>query len=189
MAQAELMRKAMADSLKVHLRKTPFSKITVDDICESAGIGRRSFYRYFKDKYDLLNWLYDNEFCSKLPKSPDKTIWDYFPAICRHLYNDREFFVNAFSVTGQNSFRDYCSDLLYPLLMNDFGEVFTSEAEAHFAIKRITEASFDGFQWWLSQEPCMPPEEYAEYARGVFTRVARGIADIDKRRLPLSDSR
>ena len=56
--------------LKVHLRKTPFSKITVDDICESAGIGRRSFYRYFKDKYDLLNWLYDHDFCSTLEKIP-----------------------------------------------------------------------------------------------------------------------
>ncbi len=180
MSQALIMKKAMADALKVHLRKRAFSKITVDDICITADVGRRSFYRYFKDKYELLNWLYEYEFCDSVEKSPDKTIWDYFPDICRHLYSDRAFFVNAFSVTGQNSFRDFCNSRLYPLLMNDFGAVFHSEAEAQFVIKHITDATFDGFQWWLSREPCMPPEEYAAYAQSVFTRVARGIADIDK---------
>lgn len=175
------MKKALAEALKVHLRKRPFSKITVDNICETADISRRSFYRYFKDKYELLNWLYEYEFCDTVEESPDKTIWDYFPDICRHLYSDREFYLHAFSVTGQNSFRDLCTDRLYPLLMNDFGKVFSNDAEARFVIKRLTDASFDGFQWWLAQEPCMPPDEYADYARGVFTKVAQGIADIDKR--------
>lgn len=177
-----IMKKALAEALKVHLRKKEFSAITVDEICTTADISRRSFYRYFKDKYELLNWLYEYEFCNNVIRSPDKTIWDYFPDICRHLYSDRKFYLHAFSVTGQNSFRDFCNDKLYPLLMNDFGNVFSSEPEARFVIKRITDAAFDGFQWWLAQEPCMPPDEYADYASGVFTKVAQGMAYIGKRR-------
>ena len=181
-SQAILVKKALAEGLKVHLRKRPFSKITVEDICAASGVSRRSFYRQFQDKYELLNWLYDYEFCRFADERDYHTIWDYYPDICCHLYSDRAFFVNAFSVTGQNSFRDFCNDKLYPILMRDFGYVFPDEATARFVIKRITDASFDGFQWWLGQEPCMPPEQYAAFSRRIFTDVARGIAEIDTRK-------
>lgn len=181
MSQAILVKKALAEGLKVHLRKRPFSKITVEDICAASGVSRRSFYRQFQDKYELLNWLYDYEFCQLAEERGYHTIWDYYPDICRHLYSDREFFRNAFSVTGQNSFRDFCNDKLYPILMRDFGYVFPDEAAARFVIKRITDASFDGFQWWLGQDPCMLPEQYAAFSRRIFTDVARGIAEIDTR--------
>ena len=36
------------------LEKVPFSKMTVDQICKEALLHRSSFYRYFRDKYDLL---------------------------------------------------------------------------------------------------------------------------------------
>jgi len=180
MASGILTKKALAEGLKHYLRKMPFSKITVDDICEAADVSRRNFYRHFKDKYELLNWLYDYEFCSTVDEREDKTIWDYFPEICRHLYSDRVFYLNAFSVTGQNSFRDFCTEKLYPLLMHDFGDVFENEDVAHFVIGRLTNASFDGFQWWLTQEPCMPPDEYAAFAQHVITGVAKGIVEIKK---------
>lgn len=34
-----------------------FDKITIKDICSEALIGRSTFYRYYEDKYDLLNKL------------------------------------------------------------------------------------------------------------------------------------
>ncbi|RFU68552.1 TetR/AcrR family transcriptional regulator [Bacillus sp. V59.32b] len=37
------------------LHQRPFSEITVQDICDAALIHRSTFYRYFEDKYDLLN--------------------------------------------------------------------------------------------------------------------------------------
>ncbi len=59
------MKKSVAESLKVCLQKKPFSKITVDDIRDTAGVGRCSFHRHFKDKHELLNRLYDFGFCAK----------------------------------------------------------------------------------------------------------------------------
>ena len=178
MPSSGVMKHALAEGLKKLLRKNKFEDITVADICEASEISRRSFYRYFQDKYELLNWLYDDEFCSTVDESPNKTIWDYYPEICRHLYSDREFFLHAFSFTGQNSFREFCTSKLYPLLMNDFGHVFPNEEVAHFVIDRVTNASFDGFQWWLKQDPCMPPDQYAAFSQKIFSDVAKGIASI-----------
>lgn len=42
---------ALLDALK----KLPFQKITVDVLCRSAMINRSTFYKYYIDKYDLLD--------------------------------------------------------------------------------------------------------------------------------------
>ena len=38
-------------------KSTPFEKMTVSSICEAAGINRQTFYRHFKDKYDVSSWF------------------------------------------------------------------------------------------------------------------------------------
>ncbi|MBO7689481.1 MAG: helix-turn-helix transcriptional regulator, partial [Clostridia bacterium] len=40
------------------VEKVGFSKITVSMLCEEAGVSRATFYRYFKDKYDVMNYNY-----------------------------------------------------------------------------------------------------------------------------------
>lgn len=37
----------------------PFSAMTVDDVCARAGVSRSSFYRAFRDKYDIAVWYQD----------------------------------------------------------------------------------------------------------------------------------
>ena len=40
----------------------PYAEITVKDICQKAGIPRRTFYRYFESKEDVLDSLIDELF-------------------------------------------------------------------------------------------------------------------------------
>ena len=49
----------LADSIKECMKTTPVDKITVKDIVERCGLTRQTFYRNFKDKYDLINWYFD----------------------------------------------------------------------------------------------------------------------------------
>lgn len=42
-------------SLLNNLEKFPFQKITIDMICKDAMINRSTFYKYYADKYDLLD--------------------------------------------------------------------------------------------------------------------------------------
>ena len=43
------------DALLKNLETTPLAKITVDTICKEADINRSTFYKYYTDKYDLLD--------------------------------------------------------------------------------------------------------------------------------------
>lgn len=38
------------------VQKKNFDKITIENICQEAEVGRTTFYRYFTDKYDLLDY-------------------------------------------------------------------------------------------------------------------------------------
>ena len=46
-------------SLLDSLRSCPFQKITVDMLCKNALINRSTFYKYYLDKYDLLDKYID----------------------------------------------------------------------------------------------------------------------------------
>ncbi len=172
MAEKEKIRQILADSLKKIMRKVPFAKISIMDICEEAGTSRRNFYRYFPDKYALLNWIYLQELGNQFPKDDSMLIHDYVPFICKIVYEDRAFYANAFSVSGQNSFRSYCKERMYPKFMHDYGDVFLSDVSASFYVDHITEAIFDRIVMWLKSEPCMPPEEFANYMIESSAKVA-----------------
>lgn len=43
------------EALVENLRENEFRKITVDMICRSAMINRSTFYKYYRDKYELLD--------------------------------------------------------------------------------------------------------------------------------------
>lgn len=49
----------LAASIKECMKTTPVDRITVKDIVEGCGLTRQTFYRNFKDKYDLINWYFD----------------------------------------------------------------------------------------------------------------------------------
>lgn len=47
------------EALLTNLKKKSIQKITVDMLCETALINRSTFYKYYQDKYDLLDKYLD----------------------------------------------------------------------------------------------------------------------------------
>ena len=47
-------KRVLASAMITLLERVPFSKITVNDLCEEAMISRSTFYLHFEDKYRLL---------------------------------------------------------------------------------------------------------------------------------------
>ena len=58
-ADSNLTKRALAAAMKELMEQMPFSKISVSDIAEQCGMNRKSFYYHFKDKYDLVNWHFE----------------------------------------------------------------------------------------------------------------------------------
>ena len=58
MPDANITKSALARALKRLMAEKDFQKISVTDICEKCGMNRKSFYYHFKDKYDLMAWMF-----------------------------------------------------------------------------------------------------------------------------------
>ena len=70
MADSNTTKRMLAQTLKQQMAHMPFSKIRVSEICAACGVSRKSFYYHFRDKYDLVDWIFRSEFISKV--RPDR---------------------------------------------------------------------------------------------------------------------
>ncbi|MGN3995039.1 fatty acid efflux pump transcriptional regulator FarR, partial [Staphylococcus aureus] len=52
-------KKALSSSLLQLLEQQLFQTITVNLICDNALVHRTTFYKHFYDKYDLLEYLFN----------------------------------------------------------------------------------------------------------------------------------
>ena len=89
MADSNITKRALATSLKELMAEQPFDKINVAQICERCNMNRKSFYYHFKDKYDLVNWIFDTEFIALLKNenlsTNYKERWAFIEKTCRYF--------------------------------------------------------------------------------------------------------
>jgi len=100
-------KKKLAESMEELLLTKRFDEITVQDICEKSDICRTTFYRHFRDKYDLVGYIFDGE--NIIIKNKCRTTESFFAEIKEYLdflYNKKELSEKAFEYIGQNSLMD-----------------------------------------------------------------------------------
>lgn len=120
------VKKLLADALIELSDEKPLSKITVCDIVTRAGTGRQTFYNHFKDKNDLIYWI----FCKTL--GGERTIMNTSGcfAYLSHLYSEaqhnRNFFRQACAMDGQNSLSEAIYNQTYTYyknyIINNYGK-------------------------------------------------------------------
>lgn len=160
MADSNITKRAMAAALKELMEEKLFSKISVGEICETCGMNRKSFYYHFKDKYDLVNWIFDTEFLSVIQKQGASSAWELLEALCAYFYQNRSFYRKALSMEGQNSFSRHFRDLLYTPLRPRIQEITGVEQANDFQANFFSDAAVMTFQRWLLDKNCLPPEEF-----------------------------
>ncbi|MBQ2755120.1 MAG: TetR family transcriptional regulator [Oscillospiraceae bacterium] len=90
-----------------------FHKISVDMIMQEAGVSRSTFYRYFKDKYDVMNANYKMALDYYIQPEQSKNYRD----LCYHLFDhgqrNLKIFRRALESTGFNSLSNFIYEYSY----------------------------------------------------------------------------
>lgn len=55
--QAELTRQKLTESIMILMDTTSYHQLTVDQICQHAGVSKGTFYHYFTSKRDILTHI------------------------------------------------------------------------------------------------------------------------------------
>lgn len=114
-----MTKSLISDSLKTLMQSHPFEKITIKMITDAAGVIRPTFYNYFCDKYEVLEWIFVDEVIEKVQALFEQKMYqEGIKMIFVCMKNDNKFYKRAFEVTGQNSFEDIAQKHLYDLFLS-----------------------------------------------------------------------
>jgi AcrR family transcriptional regulator len=147
-------------------KKHNINDITVQQIVDNCGASRSSFYRCFRDKYDLMVWVYGKELDKIVRALPNP--WSYKDItfeIVALLKSKQQYFVGIAKVKAQNSFqefiREYGARYLYAQIKQLLGAKELSKEYRYSA-----QASCAGFTYilieWLKRDCDTPVAELAQ---------------------------
>lgn len=89
------------------LREIPFEKITVSMIAERSGVSKPTFYRYFLDKYDVVNYSYKKNLDKWVSKNVCNSWREFYVKMYEASLIDSKLLKNAYSAAGINSYKEF----------------------------------------------------------------------------------
>jgi len=130
MSDSNITKLALANSLKGLMVKEAFSNISVKDIVDDCGLTRQAFYYHFKDKYDLMNWIYYTETAYIMTSNDAAELWsDSLKNLCCYMQRNKTFYTNALKTTGQNSFPEHLYQYIRDLALSALEQMGVEEYE------------------------------------------------------------
>ena len=174
-----ITKRVLADSIKKLMEQKPLAKISVGDIVEECGLNRNSFYYHFKDKYDLVNWIFYTDMINRIQVDNVLTgsTWELVDTITHYFYENKSFYMNALSVSGQNSFAEFFVDIIKQIVRPRIGESFadTDEEEQDFYIYFFIDAYVAATFRWLQGGAQIPPDKFSEMVKKAAHVIAMRI--------------
>ena len=102
------LNKIFADALlDISLQKS-LKSVTIKMLLEYTGASKQAFYNRFRDKAELITWIYENYVLSSFRTTNIST--DYYHCALDYYHRIRQnyrFMSQALSIGGQNGLRDF----------------------------------------------------------------------------------
>lgn len=170
-------KEQIADAFVKMIAETNLESIRVQDIAERAGVSKATFYRLFRDKYDVMNWIYIGPVEPLVQADPDLAKWKEWTRNNQtHLRENRQYFRNILSYTGQNSFEAslaayFLNNIRRSVKMKLNGAAIPPDLV--FAMEAMSRVNAFAVVRWISSNCDQPVEE-------MIGQVEKCIPDILK---------
>lgn len=161
------------NALEVLLEDHPFEKLTIDQICKEAMLHRSSFYRYFHDKYDLLE---------QMLKQRLNTIWEQadtedelLKSLVDYVNGHRKSFRNLTTSASRDSLYTellrMCSEILLELRDKEpqttaIVKALRASKNPELAAYSIAGSMMGIMYWWQEQNYDVAEDEVLEFISG-----------------------
>lgn len=177
MSDSSITKMALANAMKELMTELPLHKVSISNIVEKCNLSRKSFYYHFKDKYDLVNWIFYTDFVSNFQKNTDILDWNLIKSICEFFYENKFFYSNVLEVRGQNSFYDYFGEILSPIIELHFEDMFEESEDKNFYVIFFTDTIRTSIARWLLEGAKISPNKYVKLLKTAVTGIALKIVE------------
>ena len=149
----------LADSLKDLMKKTPFRKITIQNVTDHCGLNRQTFYYHFKDMYDLLRWIYQNEIFRDF--GLDRNWKSTLLTTLKYAKKNKVFLRNTVRSLRKESIERFLYPFVFKWSSRIFDEacsgLYIRQEDRNFLVKFFSHAFLDAILIWVGNG--MPESE------------------------------
>lgn len=155
-----------AEKIQELARTRPIKDIQIKELCTLCGMDRTSFYYHFKDKYDLVSWIFKQNYIEEAKRAAVINDEQMICAMFRRLYAQRDFFLNALQDDSQNNLRQYMLDFY---IENEIQAVCaylgtdTLDEELWYELCNYSYGCMGHTIEWLMKRSTISPERMAHY--------------------------
>lgn len=162
-------RTLLRDALVELVEDRGFDRITVGELCERAMVSRAAFYRNYRDKYDLVEQIFDQAMAElTAPDTEDtRAPGERFAGFIGHIDAYHRLYGALLGRKGSPWFADRMRAALAAMSSAKF-----PGKNADALIPSVISAMFvQSILWWLEHDRPCPPEELA----GQTARLVRAV--------------
>ena len=167
MMKRKTAKEILAESFREVAENKNIDKITIQDIVDNCGYSPATFYRNFKDKYDLIAWDHTRGVAEIMGRIGNDYAWrQSLIDGANWFYMEREYLANLFAHTsGHESFVRYmieinCDALKKHIISSGKTEKLTAKEELYVRLYCLGTVSIT-CEWILGKHKA-PPKEIAE---------------------------
>lgn len=179
-ARVRYTKMVIKDSFAALLEKKPLNKITVKELCEAAEINRATFYRYYRDTYDLMENL-EREFLEELldaiREPGGRSFQETLFRMLREIEKNGRLYRTLFSENGDPHFPNRIFDLCYQNSSMNVAETFQSLSPSQRKwLYYFTAMGCGGIlEQWMRGGMTEPAAEVAEFAAALMENGLRAF--------------
>ena len=181
MKKSESTDLALAESLRTLMMRMPFEKITIKDITDEAKVIRTTFYNHFQDKYDLLDWIYyDDYIVQSYQLIENNMLLEAFKLMIKNMEKDKEFLLKATHGNQESMhdvmFRSYKEAVLTAVNaigvdLPSINPLFTDELVAEYYANNVTFVVLK----WIDMDMKIPSDKVVELFQMMFVTSIEGF--------------
>ena len=159
---------------------TPFDKISINQVCQEAGISRATFYYHFKDKFDVVQWHFDlvtSEYLREIGRSFN---WkDGYRLNTNEFLKYKNLYQAAFRDRGYQSLFKYAkrdrSDSLHATLV-DYLHIQIDE-ELEFQIQALADVEVGAVSRWFKDGMTIDVDTFCGYLEKLVPQRLHDLLD------------
>ena len=100
-------KQLFADKIMQLAKNKPIKDIQIKELCVLCGVERTTFYYHFRDKYELVAWIFKQNYIEEASRAETINDERMIREMFRRLSMQKEFFLNALQDSSQNNLREY----------------------------------------------------------------------------------
>jgi transcriptional regulator len=176
-------KNSLAAALKKRMETTEFSKIRVSDLLKDCNIVRSTFYYYFSDIYELLEWMLNTELIVLFEKCDEIYTWDQgVTMLMEYVRDNSKMCLCAFHSIGREFLERMiyknCYVLMERFVNTRFSNVEVAAEDKAFIMDFYVRAYVSALAAWLVGGMKKNPQEMVDI---IERTVSGGIEDALKR--------